>query len=728
MSFLFIIGYYFRSLNCRKKRETMGERILFEICNCNNINKASIEILPNFLNIKYASNGTGKSTIAKAIKLFSESNRLDDLQPYGVGEKPNVDSNPPVTNVLIFNEDFVNNFVFLKNEVMENSFEVFIKSNNYDEKLEALNERLKNLRIDLKQDEDISEMREIIKNVTSKFTINDDGELRNNPFLKSLISREHIFNIPKNLEHFRPFIESNYNVNWIDWKNKGYAYDDMNKCPFCTEDLKPFYETEKSTFKVCYTKSNAQNMKDMLSFFESLQKYISEEKFELLNNCIKCSSDEDLIRSLLKQFVNELRYIEEKVNKIVNFDSYRIRSEEISQLDNKLNDLKISPVLLDVFNSLEMKKIVTRINENIDSTLGEVTSLKKEVGVLKGLIQATAKKSISDINNFLESAGISYEIIIEVLSESDSKTVLKYKDRNENTHEVDDIKKHLSWGEKNAFALVLFMHYATSNNADLIILDDPISSFDSDKKYAIINRLFKNNGTDRTFYNKTVLLLTHDFEPVIDFIVNGKPSNEFVSAVYIVNKNGIISETKINKDNVLSQIYLLNTVIEDNNINIIHRLVAIRKLIDHTLKTDEEKFAYSIISSLIHGKEIPYTKIGNEIFPMNSTEIDSGNSYIKNRIPIFSYEQVQNENLTSESLINAYNNESCSYLKLQLFRVFLQLYGRRAGLNNVLLKYIDETYHIENDFLYTLDYRKFDIVPDFIMKKCNEYIRAQSTI
>lgn len=706
----------------------MSDPLLVEICYCNNINKASIKIVPDFLNIKYASNGTGKSTIAKAIELTSKRNILDDLQPYGVEEKPNVISNSPITDVFIFNEDFVNNFVFLESKVIENSFEVFIKSTNYDEKLDRVNRRLKDLKIDLKEDEEIIEIREIIHKVDSKITLNSNGEIRKNPFIKSLISSE-LFNIPENLKHFRPFIESDYNVNWIDWKNKGYEFDDMNKCPFCTENLKDVYETEKSTFKESYTKSNVQNMKDMLSFFELLQKYISDEKFGLLNNCIKDSSDEALICNTLRKFIIELKYIEGKIEEIVNFDSYRIQSEEISLLDKKVDNLKLSPDFFDVFDSNKMKELVTRINSKIDSILQEVTSLKKEVGELKGVIQATAKKSIIDINSFLESAGINYEILIVVLSESDAKTVLKYKDRNKNKHEVDDIKKRLSWGEKNAFALVLFMHYATSKNADLIILDDPISSFDSDKKFAIINRLFKSNGnndTTRTFYNKTVLLLTHDFEPVIDFIVNGKPSSKFVSAAYLVNKNGIVSETEIEKDEVQSQIKVLNTVIDDENINVIHRLVAIRKLIDHTRKKDEEEFAYSIISSLFHGKEIPDKKIDNEILPMDPTEINLGNSYIKNYIPSFSYDQVRNRNLTRTSLIEAYNYETCSYLKLQLFRVFLQLYGGRAGLNDdVLLKYIDETYHIENDFLYTLDYRKFDIVPDFIMKKCDECMKSQ---
>jgi len=56
---------------------------------------------------------------------------------------------------------------------------------------------------------------------------------------------------------------------------------------------------------------------------------------------------------------------------------------------------------------------------------------------------------------------------------------------------IDNAKDSLSFGERNAFALVLFMFDAIKENADLIILDDPISSFDKNKKYAIMNMLFK---------------------------------------------------------------------------------------------------------------------------------------------------------------------------------------------------------------------------------------------
>ena len=44
------------------------------ISNCNNIVSAPISVVENRLNIKYAINGTGKSTIAKAIQFAATQN------------------------------------------------------------------------------------------------------------------------------------------------------------------------------------------------------------------------------------------------------------------------------------------------------------------------------------------------------------------------------------------------------------------------------------------------------------------------------------------------------------------------------------------------------------------------------------------------------------------------------------------------------------------------------
>jgi len=54
-----------------------------EIKNCNNIDSANIFLTENKLNIKFAPNGTGKSTIARAIILgTTKGSNLDELMPF----------------------------------------------------------------------------------------------------------------------------------------------------------------------------------------------------------------------------------------------------------------------------------------------------------------------------------------------------------------------------------------------------------------------------------------------------------------------------------------------------------------------------------------------------------------------------------------------------------------------------------------------------------------------
>lgn len=111
-----------------------------EIQNCNNIKKGNIAIEENCLNIKYGMNGTGKSTIAKAIK---NKDNLISLKTFGEDVEPKTIVSKNLKNVLIFNNEFINNIVFKGSEVIQNAFEVFIKSENYDQKREKINQILK---------------------------------------------------------------------------------------------------------------------------------------------------------------------------------------------------------------------------------------------------------------------------------------------------------------------------------------------------------------------------------------------------------------------------------------------------------------------------------------------------------------------------------------------------------------------------------------------------------
>ncbi|WP_233592630.1 hypothetical protein [Erwinia psidii] len=58
------------------------------------------------------------------------------------------------------------------------------------------------------------------------------------------------------------------------------------------------------------------------------------------------------------------------------------------------------------------------------------------------------------------------------------------------------VSQHLSDGERNAFAIVLFMYECLAKKPDLLLLDEPMSSFDKNKKSVILEVLLRRNTGD----------------------------------------------------------------------------------------------------------------------------------------------------------------------------------------------------------------------------------------
>ncbi len=701
-----------------------GMSILIEIDNCNNISKGSISLEKEILNIKYGINGTGKSTIAKAIRMKVLGEEVDpELRTFGGTDEANVTLSESIDRVEVFNEAFIENIVFDRNEVIKDSFNIFIKSERYDERVNRLNERLKTLKVDLLGNDDVRNLIQKLEDVSSKLVLNGDGTVKKNPFFKSIVAGKDFYEVPEGLEKFSPFITTNdKKVEWIDWKTKGHQYDEICGCPFCASALHENYESEKETFTKTYKKATANNLKIMLEYFEALEEYICKDKYFYLISCIKEIEDTTTIEFEYQKFVTELYFLINKFNKISQFDSFRIKQSDIGNLNEIIKDLYIRKESVQVFGNEKTLELINEIDENIKKIEDEVLSLKQEIGQIKAIIQGTVRSFKNDINSFLLSAGINYEIDILVNGDNDAVTILKYIGNNSN-EEVEAIKNHLSWGEKNAFALILFMFNALKNNPSLIILDDPISSFDAHKKYAIIHRLFDKNK--ESFYKKTVLMLTHDFEPIIDFIINNKPTGGSVNANFIKNSNGILDEHMINKnDGVDSYIRLLNSYSKKLDLNNISRVVFLRQLIEHLHLSRSGKLGYNLISSLVHGDDTPKILLdGGEKREATAEEVNEGTTFIREYLQDFDYSEYIQYYFNKDSIIQLYNSETCNYLKLQLFRSFIAISEERAQFNDdVLLKFIDEIYHIENDYIYYLDVLKYDVIPDYIINKCNTFI------
>lgn len=697
------------------------------IKNCNNIRKGNISIEKNKLNIKYGINGTGKSTIALAIE---KNDDLSFLKTFGSVEEPSIEFSENINKVVTFNSDFVNNIVFNGDTVINNSFEVFIKSDQYDEKRKRILEELKSLNKETIADEDTKKLLEILSNLEPRLKLKSSGDVYQTSDFKSILSKQNIYQIPEGLESYSEFLsDKEKNINWIDWKTKGFEFDDKKKCPFCTEALKSTYDEEKKKFKDTYKKNDVKHLTEMKQLIEELKNYMDTDSFNSLQNCITEPKNEDEIILVFKKFIADYKYLLDKFMKIINFDSYNLKNNtDISNLGDIVSNLKIKTDNITYFGNDLFINICNSVNNRIDKILEKIEELKAEVGAINGIIKTTIEKSKKEINDFLEIAGFDYKFDIIVERDNEAKTLLKYSKNNEQEINVNNIERHLSWGEKNAFALVLFMFYALSQKADLIILDDPISSFDGNKKYAIIDRLFSNTKALKSLRNKTVLMLTHDFEPVIDFVINGKPNNEAI-VNYIKNVDGIISENNITRDNDIKlSTNLYYTYAKNSQINIISRISFLRKFIELSNVENDERIniAYEILSSLIHGRTEIKRKINNDTYEeIPQEKINLGISFIREFITDFDYLQVLNQYYTEDNILHLYKNEQNNYLKSQIFREYLEISNKRGTLDDVVLKFVDEIYHIENDYIYSLDLIKFDTIPSFIMEKIDTFINNE---
>jgi len=328
-------------------------------------------------------------------------------------------------------------------------------------------------------------------------------------------------------------------------------------------------------------------------------------------------------------------------------------------------------------------------------------------------------------------ANIDYRFELEQTSETSSIAKLKYCNYSKELYDVKDIEASLSWGERNSIALVLFMYYALQRNADLIILDDPISSFDKEKKFAILYRLFNIKKSVKSFKGKTVMLLTHDLEPIIDLKTkqcfektNGK---QIAIGCAITNEEGLFKEILLDTEkDIMPTIMMYRSDYMDKASDIVFRVVALRLYLEYTEDDCKHKnIPYNILSCLMKCKpRSEINMLGNGT--IKESEFDKGCTEIQRLLDCddFDYEFLVKNEFSKEKIMEKYNNETNSYKKIQLFRAYYnsdKKDERKVNKENpVIKKFVDGSYHIENDYTHCLDYRKFNIIPNDIMNEVDK--------
>ncbi|WP_297482754.1 AAA family ATPase [Ferrovum sp.] len=691
--------------------------------NCNSIEKAEITISEGALNIKYGPNGLGKSTIARAIiASVANNDSLQNLKPFkyrGVAgqHEPVVRGAENIGSVLVFDDSYVSQFVFQRDEVLKNSFDIFIKTDTFKTAMQEIEALLAGIKSAFDGNEALSSAISDLKEVRDAFGVTKSGALsKSSKGYKAFGSGNKIENIPPQLMPFEAFIKSEQPASWIAWQAKGNAFLDLSdNCPYCASDLQEpeKKDTAKQVAKE-YDSKTIEHLNALQTVINRLGKYFAQSCRESLEKItkskIELSPEETNFLSTLRGDVETLMA---KLEGLRSISFFALR--DVDKIDDEIAKLKIDLDFLEKLNSADTKVVVDPINEKLQELISGVGELKGKINKHKSQIEKSIVENQKSINGFLKSAGYKYSVRIK--PESDSyKMKLVHQDFNEH---LESASQHLSYGEKNAFALVLFMHQVLSENPGLAILDDPVSSFDKTKKFAILNELFRGKASLR---NTTVLMLTHDIEPAIDVIRSVKRlfQHPRPTAYFLASKGGVVTETEIKESDIqtFSQICAENVrSLSDDVIKCIY------------LRRNFEIFndlgaEYNYLANLLHARTIPIRKVDSEDVAMTVEEVDLAVTGIKEFIPNFDYDAVLSIINDKSGMKRRFQGANVGYDKLQLFRIYKEVHQPADDGDDILQKFVNESFHIENEYVMQLNPHKFDNVPEYVVQECDRVISA----
>lgn len=708
----------------------MPEAVI-EIRNCNNISQAKISITKNTLNIKYGWNGTGKSTISEAIRLKAEGESINLLTPFS--DDDNEDLKPYVndiefTKVKVFNEDYIKNYLFKSEGIFEDSYSVLLQSKECEELAKKISDLLNELQSSFNEDDSISDLNNMLSEYISAVNYASGSITKRGGLGEFLKGNGAGFEKHQELDAYKPFYDADIASvsKWADWRTSGINHMNGEVCPFCTSNMDmPSIEKQNETIKKVFKKSAIKTATQVLEYLnKGIEKgYISKEAEVGILGYLGDEDKADELYAELTQLAAETEYLQKKLRAISVFRPMNVTHEQLTDIEKSLKGMQIDKNILKKYYTTDL------MLNSVDAINTKIAELLSKSGQLKGLffqheskLQKLIDERKDDINAFFSLAGFPYKFEIKEDGERKARTYLIPIGKEKAVSEPDS---HLSWGERNAFALVMFIFDAISENADLIVLDDPIAAFDNNKKFAVIRRMF-DNQQEITFREKTVLMLTHDLQPVIDYI-HGSFFKAYglttpVRADYISNEKGIIKERPIEDADLLNTVILTERFAKAEDKPLFVRIVNFRKYYELTTSDFKSSPCYDILSNLIHGRIIPEN---GQKQPMSQELIDEGMQEICIFIPGYTYEEMLNE-LDGTNLFDVLKENSNIYYKILAVRLLFErnkeLFQRLKKEYPEACKFLNETNHIENDYVFQLNPEKYFAIPEVYINEIRSFI------
>lgn len=486
------------------------------------------------------------------------------------------------------------------------------------------------------------------------------------------------------------------------------------------------------------------------------------DKFDYKHECVVCDSMLGDRVGLIEKKQNEKKSFIESLDK----ETKKILDEIISLVDKKIVDpFEIKNTLYDSITNGSIDKINLLINE-----------IKKFIYIIKCDIYHLFKDCLIDSDlseRYYEYKNILKEqpqitddellFIKQIVSENIGKNIELKRDKDDGSRfrlflsgeslldmkDREDFK--LSNGEQNFISLSFELLKAKRSNSEIIVLDDPISSFDSIYKNKIAFAIIK------FLENKNVLVLTHNTDLIR--LLEFQLKNCFNLYIYNNNEdanNGFIYVSKDEKE-IFLNIDKLITLFRKDIVTYVKNerlfLMSMVPFMRGYANIIGDSFNYKKLSKIMHGYEhevVNITKIYNDVFGdgncIRELALDIHNngfdgrdltkvykSMKDNKKLLFKTQyEVSSKSIIDEELLDIEIIDKCKYpllnktlihtltylvLRLSVEKVLVENYRISVKRNPPLQELISKAFEVKREDSYEVKQNKINQRVFFISRK-----------
>jgi superfamily II DNA helicase RecQ len=187
------------------------------------------------------------------------------------------------------------------------------------------------------------------------------------------------------------------------------------------------------------------------------------------------------------------------------------------------------------------------------------------------------------------------------------------------------------------------------------------------------------------------------------------------TAAFLSIKDGILSELPVLKSDIQSFAQIAETNMS-KDIDTLNKLVYLRRLLEIE---NPQGLAWQLISNIFHKREVPQCREKDSTTrDLTKEEIAEATEVIRAKLPEFEYSTEYQKTQNVTAMLDLYRSNGSNYEKLQIYRI---IFSENSD-NAVVKKFVNETFHIENDYLFQLNPRKYNTVPQYIIEECDKDI------